>query len=558
MSSIDYEYDRFIKPLRSKKSHTPHVTFQPHVYGNMQQGINMLANVIRPTLGPLPRVVAIDPVLRGNARPEILDDGGVIARRIVALPDQDQDTGAMFLRQVLWQQHEQVGDGTATTAVLFQSIYNLGIKYIAAGGNSMRMRTYLETGLRIILKELQTLAVPLEGQERIAQFAETLCFDAPLAKMLGEIFDIIGENGQLEIREGRGRDIEREYIQGAYFEGGLLSRLMFTNALKSQAELEDTTLLITDLFIQDPGQLIPVLKMVIEANIKSLVVVVNEISEKVLSLLLAASRDPAQFRVIAVKAPADIDGQAVLLQDLAMLTGGRVVLSASGDTLNNVGLENLGRARRVWATTEHFGIVAGKGAPRALRAHIAELRAGVESAKDSQARQKIRERISKLIGGSAVLWVGGISEPEIKIRKGLAERAAETLRSAIAKGVLPGGGASLLACQPAIQSMAEQAGGLDERAAYRILSQALEEPARAILHNAGYHPDEYLGKIKQAGPGHGLDVRSGKIVDMTEVGVIDSAGVLTHAVRAAVSSAALALTVDVLVHKKRPEMALEP
>jgi chaperonin GroEL len=558
MSSIDYEFDRFIKPLRSKKAQTPDVVFQPHAYQGMQQGINMIANVVRPTLGPLPRIVAIDPVTRGNVKPELLDDGGVIARRVVALADQDQDTGAMFLRQVLWRQHEQVGDGTATTAVLFQSIYNQGVKYVVAGGNPMQMRSYFETGLRIILDELENMAVPLEGREKIAQFAETLCHDAPLAKMLGEIFDIIGEYGQLEIREGRSRDLEREYIEGAYFEGGLLSRLMFTDPLKRRADLEEATVLASNLSIQEPDQLAPILRAVIEANVKSLVVVANEVSEKALSALLVASRDPAQFLAIAVKAPTDIGGQAALIQDLALLTGGRAVLSAAGDTLDGVRLEDLGRARKAWATTEHFGIVAGKGSPRALRAHIATLRQTVEKAQDSQARQKIRERIGKLIGGSAVLWVGGISEPEIKARTQLAERTDETLRSAITKGVLPGGGVSLLACCPALQKMADRAKCLDERTAYRILIRALEEPTRTILLNAGYRPSEYIGKINQAGPGFGFDVRCGKIVDMAAAGVIDSAGVLSHAVHAAISSAALALTVDVLVHKKRPEMSLEP
>jgi len=556
--SIDYELDRFIKPLRSKDSQTPDVTFQPRAYQSVQRGINLIANVIRPTLGPLPRVVAIDPVMRGNAGPEILDDGGVIARRIVALPDQDADTGAMFLRQVLWRQHERAGDGTATTAVLFQSIYNQGIHYIVSGGNPMQMRSHLEEGLRVILDELESQAVPLKGQEKIAQFAETLCHDAPLATMLGEIFDIVGEHGQLEIREAHGRELEREYIGGAYFEGGLLSRLMFADPMKSRAELEDAVVLISDLAIQEPDQLVAIFQAVIEANIKSLMVIANEISEKALSFLLVASRDPAQFRAIAVKAPTDIGGQAALLQDLAVLTGGRAVLSAVGDTLNGVKLEDLGRARKVWANIEHFGVVAGKGSPRALRAHIAQLRAAFNKARDSQARQKIRERIGQLTGGSAVLWVGGISAVDIKARTEMAERTAEALRGAITKGVLPGGGAALLACRSKLQKMADQAEEPDERTPYRILSRALEEPTRTILHNAGYRPSEYMGKINQARPGFGFDVRSGKIVDMAEAGVIDSAGVLSHAVHAAVSSAALALTIDVLVHKKRPEMSLEP
>jgi chaperonin GroEL len=558
MSSIDYELDRFIKPHRSKKSQTPNVIFQPWAYQSVQRGINLIANVIRPTLGPLPRVVAITPVMGGNTRPEILDDGGVIARRIVALSDQDADSGAMFLRQVLWRLHERVGDGTATTAVLFQSIYNQGIKYVVSGGNPMQMRSHLEVGLRVILDELQGLAVPLKGREQIAQVAETICHDASLAKMMGEIFDIVGEHGQLEIREAQGRGLEREYIEGAYFEGGLLSRLMFANPMKNRTELDDAAVLISNLALQEPDQLVPILQVVIEANIKSLMVIANEISEKAISFLLAVSRDPTRFQVIAVKAPTDIGGQAARLQDLAVLTGGRAVLNAAGDTLDGVKLEDLGRVRKAWANMENFGVVAGRGLPRALRAHIAQLRAAFNNTSDSQARQMIRERIGQLTGGSAVLWVGSISALDIKARTEMAKRTAEALRGAITKGVLPGGGVALLACRSKLKKMADQAEELDGRTAYRILSRALEEPTRTILHNAGYGPSEYMGKINQARPGFGLDVRSGEIVDMAEAGVIDSAGVLTQAIHAAVSSAALALTIDVLVHKPRPEMSLEP
>jgi chaperonin GroEL len=316
--------------------------------------------------------------------------------------------------------------------------------------------------------------------------------------------------------------------------------------------------LASDLNIQDPDQLVSLLRVVIEANIKSLVVIANEISEKALSPLLMASRDPAQFRAIAVKTPTDIGGQAALLEDLAVLAGGRAVLMAAGDTLSSVRLEDLGQARKVWADTKHFGIIGGKGSPRTLRAHIAKLHAAFEKARDSRARQGIRERLGKLTGGSAVLWVGGVSEVAIKARTELAERAAEALRSAITKGVLPGGGAALLACRSTLQELADRAKEPDERTAYRILSRALEEPTRTILHNAGYRPSEYMGKINQVEPGFGFDVRSGKIVDMTSAGIIDSAGVLTHAVHAAVSGAALALTIVVLVHHRRPEMSLNP
>ncbi len=540
----------------TSKQKTPRVVFQPTAYQGIQRGINQMVEAVRPTLGPLPRMIAIERLTRAKA-PELLDDGGVIVRRIIELPDRDEDVGAMFVRHMLWRLHEKVGDGTATAAVLFQSVYNQGVHYVVSGGNAMALRHCLEKGMGVILNELTAMAVHLEGKEKLARIAETLCHDPPLAKVLGEIFDIIGEYGQLEIRSGRGRELEREYVEGMYWKGGVLSRQMITNHTSLRTEMENAAILISDLEIEDPRQLIPVIEAAMQAEIRSLLIVAGRLSDSAISLLLTTSRDPAKFQAIAVQSPGMTTGdQAASLEDLAVLTGGRPLARAAGYTLRGVKVQDLGRARRVWADRTYFGIIGGKGDPRALRQHIVNLRAAFKRADDPEVRKKLQERIGKLMGGSAVLWVGGVTELEITARKEQAQRAADALRGAITDGVVPGGGVSLLACRPALQERLDQSTDPDERAAYRILIKALEEPVRTILTNAGYDASEVMAEMKRADAGHGFDVRSGQIVEMAKVGIFDAASVQKAAVHSAVASAALALTIDVLIHRKTPKESL--
>jgi chaperonin GroEL len=539
------------------KSQTRRVVVQPATYESMQRGIDQIVRTIRPTLGPLPRVVALERTAGSNKPPELLDDGGAIARRIIQLADRGDDMGAMFVRHLLWKLHEEVGDGTATAAILLQSVFDQGVRYITAGGNAMRLRDHLERGMRLILDELTGEAMHLEGKHRLAQIAESICYDPPLAKMLGEVFDIIGEYGQLEIRSGRGREIEREYVEGMYWKSGVLSRQMITDRTKLRTEMDNVAILISDLDIQEPRPLISVVDKVVRDGTRALLVIAKQLSDGAMAVLLTASREREKFQAIAAKVPGSkADDQAAAMEDLAVLTGGRAFISAAGNTLDRFGLQDLGRARRVWADRTYFGIVGGKSAPRKLRKHIADLRAAYKRVDDPEARKKLRERIGKLMGGAATLWVGGTTEIEIEARKALAQRTADALRGGIMDGVLPGGGVSLLACRPALQAEMEQATDSDAQAAYRILIKALEAPIRAILTNAGYDASEVMADIKQADRGWGFDVRSGQIVDMARAGVYDVASVQTAAVRSGIAGAALALTVDVMVHHKEPKESM--
>lgn len=534
------------------------VVFQPATYRGMQRGINRMVEAVRPTLGPRPRLVAIERAMR-DKMPELLDNGAVIVRRILELPDRDADVGAMFIRQVLWRVHEQVGDGTATTAVLFQSVYNQGIRYVVSGGNAMQVCRYLDEGMRAVLDQLTGMTTPVEGKKKLAQLAESICYNPPLSKMLGEIFDIIGEYGQLDIRSGRGRELERQYVEGMYWDGGILAREMITDHKELKTEMQNAAVLISDLVLENPRQLASVLEMVRQAGLQALLIIARKLSGSVTATLLSASREPEKFQAIAAKIPgATSTEQLGAMKDLATLVGGRSVVSAAGDTLNGVKLEDLGQARRAWADRHYFGIVGGKGDPRALRAHIAGLRTAFDRTTDTDARRKLQKRIGKLMGGSAMLWVGGATKLEIEAHKELAQRTADALRGAVREGVVPGGGVSLLACRPALRQRLDQSTDADERAAYRILVKAMEAPIRTILTNAGYDASEVMAEIRLGGAGQGFDVRCGQIVDMTQAGIWDAVAVLKTAVHSAIASAALALTTDVLVHHRTPPQVMQP
>jgi chaperonin GroEL len=535
------------------------VVFQPEVRQRFAQGAKTLVDMVRPTLGPQPRMVAVSPVM-GNDKPEILDDGATIVRRVVQIADRDEDMGAMFVRHVLWRIKEQTGDGTATGAVLFQSLYEQGVRYLAAGGNAQQLRHFLERGMQTVLDELAAMTVRREGKHALAQIAETTCHDRQLAKLLGEIFDIIGDGGRLEIRAGRGLADEREYVEGLYYENsGVLGRAMLADEIRERTEWENAALMLSDLDITEPRDLVPLLAQAQAHGIQSLVIMVNSLADDGVAFLLRVNREVENFHVLAVKTPGSgFDEQRAALEDLALLTGGRPLLRAAGDSLRTMKIEQLGRARRIWASRKQFGIVGGNGDARALRAHLATLRSAFKHANDAAQRKRLQGRIGKLLGGSATLLIGGLSEHDIDARKHLAERTAEGLRGALREGVVPGGGVALLHCRAALARMAAQAADETERVAYRMLMGALEEPFRVLVANAGYDPSIMLAGMQTAPPDTIFDVRSGEFADAASAGIFDVATVQQAAVRHAVGGAALALTIDVLVHTKRPIVSANP
>ena len=529
----------------------PGVVFQPRTYQRMQRGIDKLVAAIRPTLGPIHHNVLIEKESKVGT-PELLDNGAVIARRIIQLPDRDEDMGAMYLRQLLWTLYENAGDGTATAALMFHTIYKEGLRYIVSGGNAMRLRENLEKTTPLLLNELAGMAFMLEGKDQLTRLAETICYEPELARMLGEIFDIIGEFGRLEIRADQGRTMEREYIEGMYWSGGFFSREMASKPGSGRAQLEDTAILASDLEIREPLAVLHILEIAAGANIKSLLLIAKTISEQALSILLMKPNQD-KVRVVAVKAPGmSSDDHREGLEDVSILAGGHPFFQVTGEGLRGLKASDFGFARRAWADQQYFGIAGGKGDPRQLRQHITALRAAFVKSDDPQRRKRLQERIGKLLGGSAVLRIGHPSPITVQVRKELAERTAEAMRGAMRSGVLPGGGVALLACKPLLLAKYHQAEDPDERAAYRILARAVEAPIWALLENAGQEPVRIQAQIAAAGRGYGYDILQRKIVNMAEAGIVDSATVIGEALYRAIHGAALALTVDVLVHRSNP------
>ena len=540
------------RATQKKDFQTPKVIFQPQSAEGIRAGFDKLVDLVRPTLGPLPHVVASERVGMRNGLPEMLDSGGTIARRVIQITNRNEDVGFMYLRHVLWKLQESEGDGTATAAILFQALFNAGQRYLAAGGNPMGLRQHFENGLRVVLAELDRQVTHLQGKKALAGLARTICYDEGLSNMLGEVFDIIGAYGRLEVRKGNGLETEREYVEGMYWENGLRSREMANADYGLRANLENAAILISDIEIEEPEQLIPLLNLALRNNIKQVLLVSLTLSDKAMGVLLSKP-NREKVLVVAVKTPGSrLDDQQGALEDLAMLTGGRPLLRATAATLKNVTLEDLGRARRIWADKEFFGIIGGRGDPRALRSHIADLRTKYQNASDADDRRHLLERLGKLMGGSATMIIGGLSPTDVETRVELAKRTAEAMRGAMREGVVPGGGVALLNCRAAVARCLKNAADTDERAAYNILLDALDKPFYTLVENSGIWPGRVLAQIDQRGPGYGYDVMRGEVVDMNEAGIFDAATVVKGAVRSAIAAAALALTTEAIVHVRNP------
>jgi len=544
--------------LTSKQ--TPGVVFQPQVHRALQQGINKIVGAVRPTLGPVAGGVVIDHVNKAETLPEYLDDGGLIARRIIELPDRNEDMGAMLARSMIVSQYEEVGDGTATAAVLLEAIFNAGVRYISAGGNAMQLRRHLEATIPVIFETLDAMVTRLEGQQAFTRLASTLCYNATMAQLLGEAFDLVGEHGQLEIREAYGRELRLEYVAGTYYESGLISRAILPNEAMTRIEFENPAFFICDFTIENRRDLYPVLQTAYQAGFKNLVIVLRDLSEQGVSLLATNNRMDT-LTSIALKLPGlnETDRNATL-EDLSILTGAVPILEATGASLEQVTPAHFGQVRRIWADLRAFGIVGGKGNPRHIREHIHRLKARYQSITDSsdRDRERTRKRIGKLLGGSVTLWVGGFTEPEIQASKSLADRSAMAMRTALENGVVPGGGITLLNVREVLRQKSIDAQDTDERAAYHMLIEALAAPARTIYQNARHDPSEVMAKLSHANGNQGFDVLTGCIVDVYEMGILDSVSVLKSCLKHAIHTAALALTTDTFVHVRHLQMVKNP
>ena len=532
------------------------VLAQPHTRDALRAGIDTLAAAIIPTLGPLTGPVALDDRTRAGS-PEFLDDGGAIARRILQLEDKEADVGAMLLRETLWRQRERHGDGAATAAALYQTVFAEGQRFISAGGDAMLLRRSLEAGLKVMLDDLGRQARPLRTQVESERLALSICGDRDIAAALADIFDALGPHHPIEARAG-GRDLAHEFFLGSFWESKVPSNIVFEGVIGERIELKNTAWLISDFDLDDLSALVKLVTEAYQAGFASLAIVAKSFSEQIIAAQGANSR-MEDFQLLYLEPTGLVDEQEAALEDLALITGGQVLRAITGQSPDAINPDMLGVSELAWVDRNRFGIIAADGDEAAVQREIAALEQRFEKSDDERGRQILRGRIGRLRGGSAVLYAGGSSESEMRYQTGLIERTIAAMRSALLEGTVPGGGTALLRCAGGLRERLAASHDPHERAALRILMKAAEAPCRALLANAGHEaPGVALDAIQSGANGAGYDLRLGRIVDMREEGVVDSAAALKAALRNGIGGAALALTVERIVHRVNPPLAIEP
>lgn len=530
--------------------------FQPQTRDALRAGIDTLAGAVMPTLGPLTGPVALSDKNRGGS-PELLDDGGAIARRILQLPDKGADVGAMLLREGLWRQKERYGDGAATTAALYQSVFAQGHRFINAGGDAMLLRRHLESGMRLLLDELRAIAKPVESATELKRLAVSICGDADIAAALADIFDVLGAHSPVEVRDG-GRDLQHEFFLGSFWESKVPSNIVFEGQAGDRIELRNTAWLISDFELDDLNALVELVTQVVQAGRDSLAIVAKSFSEQVIAAQGANSR-MADFRLVYLEVTGLLDEQTTALDDLALLTGGQALRRLAGHSLDTVESAALGETELAWLDRNRFGIIAGAGDEAAVESEITALQRRFRNSDDDRRRHVLGARLGRLRGGSAVVYCNGSSESEMRYRREIIERTIAALRSALLEGALPGGGTALLRCLDALQAAHDSSANVHERAALQILIRAAQVPCQQLLRNAGHEaPSLVVDEILRSKNGAGYDLSAGMVADMWTQGVLDSAAVVLAAVRNGIGGAALALTIEAIVHRVNPPLAIEP
>jgi chaperonin GroEL len=514
--------------------------FDEQARQSLKKGMDVLAGAVRVTLGPKGRNVVLD---KKFGAPTITNDGVTIARDI-DLPDSFENMGAQLLKEVATKTNDVAGDGTTTATVLAQAIITEGLRNLAAGANPMILRRGLDKGVEAVVAEIKSMSKPVETQEQIAQVASISASDAEIGELIAEVMEKVGKDGVITVEEGRGLAMEREYTEGMQFDRGYISAYMATNMDRMEAELSNPYILITDKKISAIADILPVLERVLQTGRKELVIIAEDVDGEALATLVV-NKLRGTFNVLGVKAPGFGDRREAMLEDIAILTGGKVITEKAGLKLENTALRDLGRARTVLATKDNTTIVEGAGSQEEIQARVRQIRALIEETTSDYDREKLQERLAKLAGGVGVIKVGAATEVELKEKKHRVEDALSATRAAIEEGIVAGGGSVLVHAIPALDTVQGAAG--DEQTGVNILRRALEEPLRQIAVNAGHDGGVTVADVRSRARGYGLDVLKGEYVDMFQAGIIDPVKVTRSALQNAASIAGMFLTTDALI-----------
>ena len=516
------------------------VLFGDDARSKMVRGINVLANAVKVTLGPKGRNVVLD---RAFGAPTVTKDGVSVAKEI-ELKDKFENMGACMVREVASKTSDNAGDGTTTATVLAQAIVDEGMKFVAAGMNPMDLKRGIDKAVAAAIEELRKISKPTTTNKEIAQVGSISAnSDAEIGTIISEAMDKVGKEGVITVEDGKSLKNELEVVEGMQFDRGYLSPYFINQPEKQAAVLDNPFILLHDKKISNIRELLPVLEQVAKAA-RPLVIIAEDIDGEALATLVVNSIRGI-LKVVAVKAPGFGDRRAAMLEDIAVLTGGTVISTNVGLTLDKATLEQLGTAKKVEVTKENTTIIDGAGQAEAIENRVRNIRTQIDAATSDYDREKLQERVAKLAGGVALIKVGAATEVEMKEKKARVEDALHATRAAVEEGIVAGGGVALIRAKQAIRDIK---GDNDEQnAGIRIVLRAMEEPLRQIVANAGDEPSVVVNTVAQGEGNFGYNAQTGEYGDLVEMGVLDPTKVTRTALQNAASVASLILTTDCMV-----------
>lgn len=507
----------------------------------LRRGVDQLANTVKVTLGPKGRNVVIDKAFGG---PQITKDGVTVAKEI-ELSDRLENMGAQMLKQVASKTNDLAGDGTTTATVLAQAIVKEGLKNVAAGANPLDLKRGIDKAVAATVENLKKQAQKVGNDpEKIKQVAAISANnDETIGELIAEAFSKVGKEGVITVEEAKGMDTTVDVVEGMQFDRGYISPYFVTNTEKMNAVLEDPYVLLYDKKISSMKELLPILEPVVQAG-RALMIIAEDVDGEALATLVV-NRLRGTIKVCAVKAPGFGDRRKAMLEDIAILTGGTVISEERGYTLENSTLDMLGTARTVTVDKDNTTIVGGKGSSKAIEERVKQIRAQIETTTSDYDREKLQERLAKLAGGVAVLYVGAASEVEMKEKKDRVDDALHATRAAVEEGIIPGGGVALVRAKEAIKAV--KAENKDEQTGVEIVLRAIEEPLRTIVNNAGGEGSVVVAKVEAGKDDFGFNAKTDEYVNMFQAGIIDPTKVTRVALENAASVAGMILTTEAAV-----------
>jgi chaperonin GroEL len=505
---------------------------------SLKAGIDALANAVKVTLGPKGRPVALD---KKFGPPSVINDGVSIAKEI-ELPDPFENMGAQLVKEAASKTNDKCGDGTTTATVLSQALVTGGFKNIAAGADAMSLKRGIEKGVVAMVGELKKMSIPITTKEQIAQVATISAADSEIGNLIAEVMEKVGKDGVITVEESKGLLFETDYVEGMQFDRGYISPYFITNAELMKVELEDPYILITDKKISAIADILPVLEKVLQVS-KNFVIISEDLEGEALATLVV-NKLRGTLNCLAVKAPGFGDRRKAMLEDIAILTGGKVITEEMGRKLDSATVADLGRCRKVVSDKDNTTIVEGKGSDSEIKARIKQTKAQIEETTSDYDKEKLQERLAKLAGGVAVIKVGAATEIELKEKKHRVEDALSATRAAVEEGILPGGGVALLSALSALDKIKLTG---DEATGLEILKKAVDEPLRWIAINAGMDGSVVVDKVKRSRKGVGYDAAKNEYGDMVARGIIDPLKVSRTALENAASVSNMILTTEALV-----------